>query len=65
MTIEIVDTTVTLGEISENVIGTIDLGNVNITMAGIDPSTVYTKTETNLLLDNKQDINSYINGGEF
>lgn len=51
--------------LTEEVIGVIEFGNVTIATQGLSPDMVYTKLETNLLLDNKQDINSYINGGEF
>lgn len=51
--------------LTEEVIGVIEFGNVTIATQGLSPEEVYTRTETNLLLNNKQDINSYINGGEF
>lgn len=38
----------------DNIIDTIEFGNVVLTTDGLDPSEVYTKTETNTLLDTKQ-----------
>ncbi len=49
----------------DNIIDVIDFGNVVLSTIGLSPEQVYTKTETDNFLALKQDINSYINGGEF
>jgi hypothetical protein len=64
MDIQIIDNCVNV-DLYDNVIDVIDFGNVTINTTGLSPENVYTKIQVDNLLANKQDINSYINGGEF
>jgi len=64
MEIQIIDNCTNI-DLYDNIIDVIEFGDVTINTIGLSPEQVYTKTETDNFLALKQDINSYINGGEF
>lgn len=64
MDIQIIDNCTNI-DLYDNIIDVIEFGDVTINTIGLSPEQVYTKIEVDNFLALKQDINSYINGGEF
>ena len=64
MDIQIIDNCTNI-DLYDNIIDVIEFGDVTINTTGLSPEQVYTKIEVDNFLALKQDINSYINGGEF